>query len=655
MNLNNRYQDTLHRPSVRIVEGLFGGLFIGAMVGVGIFMVTKKIAPDLVIPAQFPILDTLSAYVFSLFGHHRIADDGMTWQQLSAQYPAWTHALTIHLYWSTGVAAVASVGAGILLGKPRPYERHLRGRQLIDGKAAHRAAKESEKNDIKRTGAGVFIHPLVQVSEERERRSFAIVGSPGGGKTTVIMPVMVQAKEREDKVITYDAKGSFTERLPGDFLLIAPWDKRGIAWAICKDCLSGADARELAARLVIESSDPMWSNAARLILTGLIVHLQQTGKPWGWEDLSVLLNLPIEGLQEIIVTSYPEAWRPVEVASRTTQSILITLASYMAQIHDMARVWGNAEDGFSITEFLSDDYQGIKTLILQGNKKFTEMQNAIVNGMMAMASAHINSPALPDSTSRRIWLFLDEAPQLKKAEWIQDIVAVGRSKGVRTLIGVQDVAQLRQIYGRDQTESWTSMIGTYVFTQIGGNDTAKWIADFVGEREVERYEKTVTNDTKQVLSSSTQSVESYRRMKIRVIEPDEMQTLLGPEKNGVQALLHLGDSFEYLLLWPYSHLMYPVIRPAWDAAEWVGKPPPQVQSAEKPEDEGMHEDGVLPEEKAEDKQQKAPEKIAQTATENEPESDDKDNERPKSKTPPIIFKPRPEVQGELELEPDPND
>lgn len=595
MRLNKRYQDTYYRPPVRIIEGVGSGLIIAAIGGVLVFKYTLHTAPVLALPAGYPILNTVIAFVASWFGWHHVADAGMTWQMLAYRYPVWAQAFQEHFAWSGAAGLAFGTITAALLAKPLPYERHIRGRQLVEKRAAIRAAKNSERNDIKRTGAGIYIHPDVVISQERERRSFAIVGSPGGGKTTVIMPMIVQTTQRKDKNIIYDNKGYFTERLPEEFILIAPWDTRGVAWAVWKDCKSGADARELASRLVSETHDPMWSNAARLVLTGLLIHLQQTGKPWGWKDLSVLINLPIEGLQQIIQVSYPEAWRPVEIASRTTQSILITLSAYMAQVHDMARVWGNAEDGFSITEFLADDYQGLRTVVLQGNQKFTEMQNAIVNGIMAMASAHINSPAMTDSTSRRIWVYLDEAPQLKKAEWIQAIVAVGRSKGVRALLGVQDVAQLRQIYGRDQTESWTSMIGTYIFTQLGGNDTAKWVSEYIGTREIERYEVSHSTNTTQLLSNNRQRTESYRRMEDRVIKQDELQTLLGPEKIGVQALLHLGDFFEYLLVWPYVHAVYPAIRPAWNPAEWVSKPPPPVDLADEEEQIDAGEDvGLVP-------------------------------------------------------------
>ncbi|MDA8154621.1 MAG: type IV secretion system DNA-binding domain-containing protein [Acidithiobacillus sp.] len=576
--LRKRDNPTYHRPPIRFLEALVAFL-IGCVIITGIaFIMTWGMPPELHYGIkQFPAMDTLVAYLASWFGWHLVADDGMTWQALAAAYPVWSAHFSDHVLWSLTGGVMAGSVAAYGAGKPLPYERHIRGRQLVELRQAHHKAAQSERSAVRRTGRGIYIHPAIRISMERETNHFAIVGSPGGGKTTVIMPMVVQAAERGDKAIIFDNKAYYTERLPQRFILIAPWDTRSVQWAVYKDCISGADARELAARLILESHDPMWSNAARLVLTGLIVHLQQQGKPWGWRDLSVLLNLPIEGLQTIIETAYPEAWRSVEIASRTTQSILITLSAYMAQVHDMARVWGNAEDGFSITEFLADDYQGLRTVVLQGNQKFKEMQNSIVNGMLSMAGAHINSPSMNDSTERRIWLFLDEAPQLKKADWIPDIVAVGRSKGVRVVLGIQDIAQLRDIYGRDQAESWTSMVGTYIFTKIGGNDTARWISETINDREVERFERSTSTSSVVGGNGSSQNTHSYRRVVDRVVKPDELTTLLGPTKNGVRGLLHLGDKYEYLLVWPYIHDKYPVGRKAWEPSAWVSQPPPKVE------------------------------------------------------------------------------
>jgi RecA/RadA recombinase len=590
--LRKRDNPTYHRPPIRFLEALVAFLIGCAIITGIVFIMTWGMPPELHYGIKkFPAMTALVAYLASWFGGHLVADNGMTWQALATAYPSWAAHFSDHVVWSLAGGVMAGSVAAYGAGKPLPYERHIRGRQLVERRQAHRNATQSERSAVRRTGRGINIHPAIRISMERETNHFAIVGSPGGGKTTVIMPMVVQAAERGDKAIIFDNKAYFTERLPQRFILIAPWDTRSVQWAVYKDCISGADARELAARLILESHDPMWSNAARLVLTGLIVHLQQQGEPWGWRDLSVLLNLPIEGLQEIIETAYPEAWRSVEIASRTTQSILITLASYMAQIHDMARVWGNAEDGFSITEWLRDDYDGARIIVMQGNQKFKEMQNSIVNGMLSMAGAHINSPAMNDSTERRIWLFLDEAPQLKKADWIPDIVAVGRSKGVRVVLGIQDIAQLRDIYGRDQAESWTSMIGTYIFTKIGGNDTARWISETINDREVERFERSTSTSSVVGGNGSSQSTHSYRRVVDRVVKPDELTTLLGPAKNGVRGLLHLGDKYEYLLVWPYVHDKYPVGRKAWEPSAWVSQPPPKVEKRHKDEavfvDEGV--------------------------------------------------------------------
>jgi hypothetical protein len=159
------------------------------------------------------------------------------------------------------------------------------------------------------------------------------------------------------------------------------------------------------------------------------------------------------------------------------------------------------------------------------------------------------------------------------------------------VLGIQDIAQLRDIYGRDQAESWTSMIGTYIFTKIGGNDTARWISETINDREVERFERSTSTSSVVGGNGSSQNTHSYRRVVDRVVKPDELTTLLGPTKNGVRGLLHLGDKYEYLLVWPYVHDKYPVGRKAWEPSAWVSQPPPKAEKRHEDEavfvDEGV--------------------------------------------------------------------
>jgi hypothetical protein len=102
-----------------------------------------------------------------------------------------------------------------------------------------------------------------------------------------------------------DTKGDMMGGLPavGDPLFVAPHDRRSLVWDIATDCSVKQDARELAARFIPPSSDPMWSEAAQEIFVACIVHLQAIrNTDWGWADLQTVVtsdsnsSRPLQGI-----------------------------------------------------------------------------------------------------------------------------------------------------------------------------------------------------------------------------------------------------------------------------------------------------------------------------------------------------------------------
>lgn len=262
----------------------------------------------------------------------------------------------------SGIAGiVAGLYAGWKLSTPQDSLIHIRGRHFFKGSEAIKQAKHESKIEIKASGLGIFLHPQIPISIDRETRHMLVMGATGSGKTLVMWHLINQVTDREDRAIIYDNKGEFTSGIK-KCTLFAPWDERSFAWDVGRDCINKQDARELAARLIPSNDkDPMWSNASRAILTGLIVSLQSMhGTQWGFQDLANLIPLPIDEIRNIIEQHNPEALRSVEEESKTTQSILINLSAFMAVIFDLANAWGDKpkEKRFSLRAWLADKTNG---------------------------------------------------------------------------------------------------------------------------------------------------------------------------------------------------------------------------------------------------------------------------------------------------------
>jgi type IV secretory pathway TraG/TraD family ATPase VirD4 len=182
--------------------------------------------------------------------------------------------------------------------------------------------------------------------------------------------------------------------------------------------------------------------------------------------------------------------------------------------------------------------------------------------MLGLLASAVGSPTLTESRERRVWLFLDEFPQLPPIKQFPTFLELGRSKGVAVVIGAQDTAQIRAVYGQDQAKSWFGMTGTKIITRINASEAAEDISRLIGEQEVERRTKSSTH-----AGGKTSITESTQRERRRVITASELGSRLGPTRDGLRVLIiGLGEDV-YELELPY--LRVPKLREPIMPAHWT--------------------------------------------------------------------------------------
>lgn len=475
-------------------------------------------------------------------------------------------------------------------------DRHIRGRRRLQGEAVRKAWAEAEGENAD----GLRIHPVLPaIMKDRETRHILVFGGVGSGKTQTILPLMRAARGRSDRMIIYDLKGDFTREFTSKTkpykgndvevvdVILAPWDRRSMPWAVAQDVDTLAAAREFAARMIPEAQggSPFWSNAARQVLIASLVELQST-KPekWGFSDLSKKLTRPIDELAEAARIHFPEALKALSDGQQnvTSAGVLGNMMSYLSVIFDLARAW--PEPGiFSIRDWLTEKNKATKSLILQHSGKFDSLAKAFNGAVLGLASQLVSDPDLfPDSSTRRFWFFLDEFPQLGKVEPIFPMCEIGRSKGVRVVIGTQDISQIKKIYGAEATDALVSMVGTHVMARISSGETASYITEkIIGEREIERLDVSTSSGTGRapgIFTTGGTRTSSWKTVREPVILPSELLQL-GPDPDLGGVKVFLSGIGEYVLevLIPFStpgkH------RPASVIADWTRYPSQPIAPA----------------------------------------------------------------------------
>ena len=366
------------------------------------------------------------------------------------------------------------------IGELKFYESHINGPLIV----------EKEEEPIIPASDNLYFNTLsepIYIDKKRETNHFFIVGAPGSGKTQFIFPFLEQVRKRKDKVFLYDIKGDFTQSIssiPGtEMILLAPWDKRGSAWLIGEDIFNPQLAREFASRMIPEGEEPLYSNSARLILAGVIYYLQKTkGTDWGISDLVNNITKPREKLYLLLKDFAPESAEMIREPTKLTQNILTNLLSSISKLIDLAEAWQGVEKTFSISKLIHRKEPF--TFIMQGSGIYKDLANSLITSILISASAEIET--LNDDFNRRIWFFLDEFPQLGELEGFTPLLEIGRSKGVCVVLAIQNINQLKAIYGEQVANSIQSMCNTHIYGRVSIGESANNISSALGTKEVFR-------------------------------------------------------------------------------------------------------------------------------------------------------------------------
>lgn len=467
------------------------------------------------------------------------------------------------------VGLVALFGFALSLRIDSSSLKVIRGARLHVGGRGLKAFARACAAECRIHSEGVALVPSIPMGREREARHFLILGSVGGGKTQTMLHLIDEAIVRKDAVLVLDTKGDMMGGLPAleEPLLVAPHDRRSLVWDVAADCNVKQDARELAARFIPPSSDPMWSQAAQEIFVACIVYLQATrGQAWGWADLEAVVTADVDQLTAYARDHNPNALRLFnQPDSKTTLSILTTFQTHMRIVSVLAEAWPDPSAGrFSIRAWLHNPIP-YRPLILQHDPGYPELSRIWIGSMLGLLASAVGSPTLSESRQRRVWLFLDEFPQLPPIKQFPTFLELGRSKGVAVVIGAQDTAQIRAVYGQDQAKSWFGMTGTKIITRINASEAAEDISRLIGEQEVERRMQSATR-----AGGKTSVTESIQRELRRVVTASELASRLGPTKGGVRILfVGLGEAV-YELELPYISL--PRLREPIMPADWTRPP-----------------------------------------------------------------------------------
>ncbi|HHA2633747.1 helicase HerA-like domain-containing protein [Stenotrophomonas maltophilia] len=476
--------------------------------------------------------------------------------------------------WSRiGVSLLLAAGLGlrVFLKATEPVSNtwHLSGPRLLEGKEAVDEARHRSvtPKDAEADPFALSLHPDLLLSKKHWARHVLITGSVGSGKSVILKHILEQlTRKRDAKLFLYDIKGDFTSIFKRP-IIVSPFDARSHVWDVAADVRTPTQAAAFAASLIPEGDGnaKFWSMAAQDLLIGCVRELQNT-RPgeWEWPDLAASVRRPAAEMAAGMRPHYPRGAALVrDPESQTTSSVLSSLGGFTRLIDDLATAWPKVgKRRFSMTEWIRDDYNGRKQVIVQSGPDPT-LTKAYIAAMINVAVPDLIGPGLPDDEGGRgLYFVFDELTSAGRLN-IDPLLALGRSKGVVAIMAVQDHSQVELVYGDKTAQAFSSLVGTHVVCQVQMGATRDKLASQLGKRKIAwrgHENKAQVHEESRALVSSGELTDRLGFRK---------GNRYGPEKWGIEAIVQMGGDV-LLLTWPGKS--HPTVREGQVAAAWTTKP-----------------------------------------------------------------------------------
>ena len=347
-------------------------------------------------------------------------------------------------------------------------------------------------------GGGRICLGGVQIPRDLETNHFLLGGSTGTGKTELALSMARTLSERGERAVFIDYGANFLTRIArtGDVIL-NPFDRRSVCWVPWLELRSASDYMMMARAIVPDGfgESRSWHGLAQQLVSAALRACGENGRNTVREFLALLISSPDE--LAVFAAGTPAAvmtQKGNEKMFANTRNVLMEYLEPWRFLREPAA----GERGFSIRALIEGQYdqrggrgQPFRPWLFMTfrDDQRSAMQYLSATWMELVIRAKLS---LPEDRKRRIWEFIDELAACKRIQSLPDELAFVRKRGGAAVIGVQDVAQIRGIYGQEVAQTMLQNLKTKVMLTCADPDSARYFSDVIGEQRVLRRRKTTT-------------------------------------------------------------------------------------------------------------------------------------------------------------------
>ena len=371
------------------------------------------------------------------------------------------------------LTALALIFATIFrFGRAQRLEKLLRGSIVVEAdELVRRLKKENQASDLMLAGVPLF--------RDTETQHILLTGSTGTGKSSSLYRLMQRIRQRGDRAVCFSPSGDFIEWLYRDRhdILLNPFDLRCPGWAPWAECQRDYHYDMLASALIPDgkSTDPFWDKAARIVVSNLLQRMAQNGDTSIQKFLHLLSAVNLDHLQKYLAGT--EAYTLLDPDSgKAAPGIRTTATTYARSLKYLSY----QPDPFNIRDWVMNE-DSDQWVFLNAKADQLDAARPLLSAWLEVFTNALLS--LPEARDRRIWLIIDELPELHRLPSLPQFLAQSRKFGGCGVIAFQQISQLRDAYGRDGADTLTGLCTSWVCLRQNDPPTAEWTARSFGQSE----------------------------------------------------------------------------------------------------------------------------------------------------------------------------
>ncbi len=372
--------------------------------------------------------------------------------------------------------------AGGHIGALRPGEKWLRGAIVLP----------APRQPVARGQLSVGGIPL---GWSTETQHVFLTGASGTGKTQIAECFLRAIRERAElgtakppRVIVLDPGGAYYSRFgrQGD-LLLNPFDARSVAWSPFAELERPEDYNRLAAAFCppMEGPGKEWQTYARKVFSDTLSALVRSGER-DCGKLFSLLDGPPDELAHLLERSGTHGMtgagnERMFANAKATLAPSIEALRYLEADGDFSvRKWvreGDAQDdpGWLFLTYRDDQMKLLRQFVA-----------ALADLAILETLSLSTNERLHASRHRRLFFLLDELDSLGAVSELKDALTKLRKFGGCCILGIQTVAQLRAVYGKETAQAILGNVSTRAILRPQDGETAQEMERLLGEQDIER-------------------------------------------------------------------------------------------------------------------------------------------------------------------------